>query len=786
MALARGTEDHVYIRKDSAARNGRLSRLPPVGTIGNSLQEIEAEICKIEQLDGPKYSWMFRYVKNWEENSISAPGDTCLIPYRFAAALLYRWQEHQASIKIQDGHCDVNSQFIRLRKLVVADELLSRGPHRRRQRHIEACIILEGDVSQFSQERPEASIGDHRGNRIVNILEQACHLLRDIHPKDPQFHDIVERVNRTINLGIEVEYRGRYQGYSGEEGVCEYALSFSRSALPSFAHSRECPSVENVSAEFADASSAQATRAPNESTVPDPWFTTPRPHNLSSLLSRFGWDLPEPSHSSPLVNAIMQARCEISSDPSWLPTGISISASCLLVACKGGWRNDTSSLAYYHDLDERSAVCLFPLNKRTADYGPGSDRYDPFWTAAIDEVNKLMFVAENARARSFAWASPTGEKYEAGLPRHTLNTSDHRGPLSVFAPGRVLRAGRGSIAFWNLDDLETHGPDGKRVVGETDAYYGEKWSSGSDPTSVIHLADPAFAPLAWCTHPNLPGNMLCAPGLEAPPRDYACVSVDLDLAKLAARYLGHGAAIRVLSTSEPEPQAFLTAADDGYVRLYDTRRLLPALTLRAEGCRAAVLVQPDGIPLVFTGSKTEQAVSLWDIRAAKAVYELSTGNNGVSGMAWDAGRSVLYVATVCGYKDRNGQQTVGYRAAQFPEGMYPGDQMDNGWEGDGEGGRSGDEARSADEDGPRAAVDVDVACCVEDLFDDDDGRFEDYGGDYDAPDFAWPRKAAHKEDYFGKVFDAGDHQIFRYAFADKADPSVLPAYGSASPDDDYY
>jgi WD40 repeat protein len=224
---------------------------------------------------------------------------------------------------------------------------------------------------------------------------------------------------------------------------------------------------------------------------------------------------------------------------------------------------------------------------------------DEYSASAIDEVNKLLLVADPWRAKSYAWANTAGEIYESALPTHTLDTHDHDGPLSVFAPGRIIRAGTGSVAFWNLDDLETHGPEGNLVIGEPQADFHTEVSSGSEPTTIIPLADATFAPSTWHIHPNRPGTMLCG-SANYRTTDYGCISLDLDAAKPAARCLGHSHSIEVFSTSEADPTVFLTAAQDGYVRLYDTRIPLPTLSIRAETCRAAVLVHPDGIPRTYS------------------------------------------------------------------------------------------------------------------------------------------------------------------------------------------
>ena len=48
--------------------------------------------------------------------------------------------------------------------------------------------------------------------------------------------------------------------------------------------------------------------------------------------------------------------------------------------------------------------------------------------------------------------------------------------------------------------------------------------------------------------------------------------------------------------------------------------------------------------IFFGGMKTEN-ISLWDVRAKAPLYQLSTGNNQVHGMAWDDLNSTLYAAT---------------------------------------------------------------------------------------------------------------------------------------------
>jgi WD40 repeat protein len=156
-----------------------------------------------------------------------------------------------------------------------------------------------------------------------------------------------------------------------------------------------------------------------------------------------------------------------------------------------------------------------------------------------------------------------------------------------------------------------------------------------------------------------------------------------------------------------------------------------------------------GVSVIFTSAEQDEVIRLWDVRAAKLVYELSKGNNQVTSMAWDSERSVLYTSTDCDYMDRYGN-TTGYHTAKVP--------------------KSGDE-NDEDED------------------DDDDNDYPQY----------WPRKTAHAEEYVGHLLDAGDHHIcdsfssnfpkilsvhnicaVRYTFKNQPDPIILPTYGDAT------
>ncbi|QRW11836.1 WD40 domain protein [Ceratobasidium sp. AG-Ba] len=168
----------------------------------------------------------------------------------------------------------------------------------------------------------------------------------------------------------------------------------------------------------------------------------------------------------------------------------------------------------------------------------------------------------------------------------------------------------------------------------------------SSPATHMKFASELDQPISrWIPLPQAPSTMLC----HAEP--YDCLTIDLEQqGKVTSRYLGHGGKITGFSASESDPQAFLTTCHDGLARLYDLHTALPVLTFdlgqRGDTCKSALLIHPDSI----TSSRAEQ-IKMWDVRARTSVYELATGNNAVTSLAWDSSNNALYAATERNYYD---------------------------------------------------------------------------------------------------------------------------------------
>ena len=227
-----------------------------------------------------------------------------------------------------------------------------------------------------------------------------------------------------------------------------------------------------------------------------------------------------------------------------------------------------------------------------------------------DEDRKLLFVADGARVKSFKWDTNieirTHEE-STGAAVHTMRCDRYEGAIEVLPDGRLVRAGRGEVAIWNLDELETH-EGGKRVGEGRFVEYGlfdeertgpwEK-STGSHPTTTIKLEDKNLYP--WVFHFHRPAGKLLAGENANRSKRYGCAVLDLEHGgRTAVRFLGHGGHIHGFSSSPGDPKAFATACSDSHARIFDVRTPRPTMTIKSvrdgEACPDVVFMHPDGIP----------------------------------------------------------------------------------------------------------------------------------------------------------------------------------------------
>ncbi|KAI9061095.1 hypothetical protein FKP32DRAFT_1594780 [Trametes sanguinea] len=610
-----------------------------------------------------------------------------------------------------------------------------------------------------------------RRAKFRTVLEAACKVVRQAECcKSFHLPEVVERAHRLL------------------EGCLQYAHNDLGDTKPptTFAHSEEEPWIddvmENAGSDIVDEFIRLYTKAVKPGSPPPklpsfaqirPWTRSPRPHTLTTRLSRFRPHIvPTATFSTPRALNIAEARAQLTTDliPKTHAMAISSGGSILALASGSGWKARDPALHYYM-LDAQSDNCL-----ESVSMDPGLSNVPRF--VAADEDSKLVYLADDDRIKSFSFDRGASKERIKRLPNiHTMDSERaYDGPLAVLPGGRVARAGKGKAALWNPSELETHQDHPGTLIGGSAVNTDNSWrepgcpsiemSSGSKPHAVVAFSDdPSYAPTTWHLH-SPTGHMLCGERAVLGV-GHSCIALDLEHGgRRAARYLGHGGDVVRITTSPADPHLFVTAASDGYARMFDVRRPLPVLTVETsiqhEGCADVVLVHPDGIPTLFTGGDRTQQVKMWDIREQECVYELSTGNNAVAAMAWDDAHSSLYVATECPYVNKLGERS-GYRKARIPTwATWASVEKDYKAYKAGKTGepRAGGGSCSSASEGSAGALEVDGSeRGYYDSESEDDGSDDDEVDEAYSADMRWPDKCFHKENYFGYAYDAGEHML---------------------------
>ena len=308
------------------------------------------------------------------------------------------------------------------------------------------------------------------------------------------------------------------------------------------------------------------------------------------------------------ARAVSQACCEITSVVISNPLNalMACDKSCLVVSGIEGWKERDPVLQYWL-LDEKSRQHPYEITPTLMTH-PSH--------IALDVDRKLIFAGDWHRIKSYSC-----DKH--GVPVHTLKSDLCSGPMLVLPGGRLLRAGGGRATCWNLDDLETHGAQRARIgEGEYDLWDNgtrnfdaeQELSTGSLPTSTLTFQDSNLEPEQWTFH-QPSQKVLCAPKTrECLKPSHTCLSLDLEHgATTGAQFLGHGGIVKEFSFSEHDPDSFITACSDGFVRLYDLRHPLPSITVDASmkrgPCNAAAYAHVDGLPCTCASMLEPNAVS---------------------------------------------------------------------------------------------------------------------------------------------------------------------------------
>ncbi|OBZ72477.1 hypothetical protein A0H81_07646 [Grifola frondosa] len=550
---------------------------------------------------------------------------------------------------------------------------------------VESVHQLLEDFQDYLADDEEALEDRSLTDKFVQILHDACEIVRDAEQNDASdLKAIVEKVFLFLNEATLYAY--------GDGDLFEF--------MPSYAHSDACPLIEDsmkmlgqgiVDSFFIffkdfirrtangqyyrtslsppcihltpDLPTGSMPRKPG----PGRWTKHLQPHPNSTRLSRFREGIAvSVTAETPLAQIIHQARCEITDRSIYSPMKMVLASdgSCLAIAACGGWKNRDPVVQFYVPGGDGTGDLL----TKSSVIKPGLS--DVAMELALDETRQLIFVADDCRIKSYFWADepdltsdadagrsePPTAKRKKGQAVHTLRCDEYRGPIALFGNSRIARAGKGAVAFWNIDALETHGSPGQGLIGFGKFNKEDTWrdtmapielSTGSDIHMEVALADSTLTPaVGTCT-----GDVgrCCARRTGSAAIGMGASGWTWSMGPNCDAVPGTRGDVENFSTSDGDKNVFLTAGSDGFARLFDVRHPLPVITLNSgstmEYCPDAILVHPDGIPTVFTAGQSTQQIKVWDtaMRSRPTQTRGKLLNRSLScGATWRAEETTMY------------------------------------------------------------------------------------------------------------------------------------------------
>ncbi|KAF8755579.1 WD40 repeats protein [Rhizoctonia solani] len=496
-------------------------------------------------------------------------------------------------------------------------------------------LYYSDECDRFEQFRDEVFIG---------ILKDTCALVHEAElVRAPYLAELAKAADNILDDAIAYSH-GRQSDSSGLEEAL-YDL------MPSWAHddAQNRPLVlDKDAAKFplAHAALESLMQLPifkcawvqvvkiNEMTT-KAWDPALKRHPKSTKLAQFRTNSSlTRTTKRPLATRVLDARCEVSSSRCSVPIRFLTGPDGTFLALTG--MRGVKNRSPHWILHSQSASCtlyLLPSERyyhepRLADVAshdfarhPHLKSQNPYLDdthgksallGSTVEARRLIFLGDDDCIKSYEWGSST-EVYEDLFPVHTLDTKHYQGPMMVLPDGSVVRAGKGMLAKIKSFDTRRHDPEKIEP------------SSGSAPTSHIKFFD----------HPS--SNP--APGSPSS---------------------------HLLQLSKTDPHLFLSACNDGFARLYDTRYSLPVVTFHARGqnefCEAAALAHPNNIPRSYHTTVKAEQIKCGCSRSSVRL-RIGNGNNAVRSLAWDASNNSLYAATKCSYVNSSGQNRK-YRPAR--------------------------------------------------------------------------------------------------------------------------
>lgn len=195
-----------------------------------------------------------------------------------------------------------------------------------------------------------------------------------------------------------------------------------------------------------------------------PWMKTLRPHPLSIPCSWFMDDISDwTAIDQHRATSVVHGRCEVASNDIGNPHGMLLSPSgnVLALATKGGYKGRIPYTSYHlpDNVTDDESLRSYPFKV---------DLMSGIQEICIDDDRRLTFASDFGCVKSYMYKDPNIPKDQPGgrtLRVHTLASKNYSGPLTMFPNGRLAKAGKGQVAIWDLDSLQTLGENGKDIIG---------------------------------------------------------------------------------------------------------------------------------------------------------------------------------------------------------------------------------------------------------------------------------------------------------------------------------
>ncbi|KAF0697551.1 Aste57867_11762 [Aphanomyces stellatus] len=321
--------------------------------------------------------------------------------------------------------------------------------------------------------------------------------------------------------------------------------------------------------------------------------------------------------------------------------------------------------------DEDDAIHDDLLDVATGFYSPGS-------AVALDPARPWVWAAGDRRIKAFAL-----DDVGNGALRQTLaSTKSAVTSMAIVGDDGVLVTNGcdTSLQLWTrlrhlpdqseVDTLDEHetgeAAPGRPWLDLRDAVPGDHVSDNPQCVEVTRGHAPDQILQLW-TAPNVKANRVVqlAPYVANSMKVLASfdastmfAAVDLAVGRMTQRFFGHLQPVQDFSSATTTDDHTMATCDGSHALLWDVRTSW-ASTRFAWDSLGDMLAVELAENVLFVGGSNE-AIVAFDVRVPRTpLYELTTGNNHVGSLVWEAASHSLFAATDWPYGSRHGDP-VGY------------------------------------------------------------------------------------------------------------------------------